>query len=166
MKVRSQILSPFAARGIALMCAAVFVASTHTAQADSTPTPTSTVTGTPPDATSPEVCVGDCGGPATVTIDEIITLVNIALGNAQPSVCAHGVPSGTDVSVAVIIQAVNNALTDCGLVCGNGSVEPGEDCDAGGTCIGGSNAGMACTAEAECLGTGVCMGGRACGCGL
>jgi polymorphic membrane protein len=111
------------------------------------------------DAFSPEACVGDCNGTGSATIDELITLVNIALGTAQPSACPHGIPSGTDVTVAVIIQAVNNALIGCGFVCGNGSVEPGEDCDDGGTCIGGSNAGMACTAEAECLGTGVCMGG-------
>jgi predicted outer membrane repeat protein len=111
------------------------------------------------DATPPEVCVGDCGGTGSVTIDEIITQVNIALGNAQPSACPHGVPSGTNVTVEVIIQAVNNALSGCGLVCGNGSVEPGEDCDDGGTCIGSSNAGTACTAETECLGTGVCVAG-------
>jgi len=107
----------------------------------------------------PAGCVGDCNADGAVTITELITLVNIALGNVQPSACAHGVPSGTDVTVAVIIQAVNNALNGCGLACGNGSVEPGEDCDDGGTCIGGPNAGTACTAEAECLGTGVCIGG-------
>ena len=33
MKVRSHILSPSVARGIAVMCAAVFVASAHPAQA-------------------------------------------------------------------------------------------------------------------------------------
>ena len=48
-----------------------------------------------------------------MTVDEIITLVNIALGNAQPSACAHGVPSGADVDVTMIIQAVNNALNGC-----------------------------------------------------
>jgi len=48
-----------------------------------------------------------------VTIDEIITLVNIALGTAQTSACPHGVPSGADVDVALIIRAVNVALTGC-----------------------------------------------------
>ena len=105
------------------------------------------------------VCVGDCDANGSVTVDGIITLVNIALGNAPPSACAHGMVNGTEVTVAVIIQAVNNALSGCGLVCGNGITEPGEDCDDGGTCIGGPNAGSACTAEAQCLGTGVCMGG-------
>ena len=103
-------------------------------------------------------CVGDCNGNGAVTIDELISTVNIALGNAQPAACVHGVLSGISVTVAVIIQAVNNALTGCTSVCGNARVEPGADCDDGGTCIG-SNARTACTAEAECLGTGVCMGG-------
>ncbi len=44
-------------------------------------------------------------------------------------------------------------------VCGNGIVEAGEDCDDGGTCIGGSNAGTHCTAESDCQGNGVCLGG-------
>jgi hypothetical protein len=48
-----------------------------------------------------------------VAVDDIIVLVNIALGTAQPSVCAHGVPSGAAVDVALIIQAVNNALDGC-----------------------------------------------------
>ena len=59
--------------------------------------------------------VGDCNSDGQVTIDELITLVNIALGNAQPSACPHGVPSGAEVNVALIIQAVNNALTGCTL---------------------------------------------------
>src|SRR5262249_24351009 len=33
--------------------------------------------------------------------------------------------------------------------CGNGVVEPGEDCDNGGTCVGGTNAGTHCTAESQ-----------------
>jgi cysteine-rich repeat protein len=66
------------------------------------------------DAVSPEPCVGDCDGTGSVTIAEIITLVNIALGTTQPSACPHGVPSGADVDVALVIQAVSVALTGCG----------------------------------------------------
>lgn len=46
--------------------------------------------------------------------------------------------------------------------CGNGIVEPGEDCDNGGICIGGNRAGSACTADAICGGDaqpGVCLAG-------
>src|SRR5205814_200215 len=43
--------------------------------------------------------------------------------------------------------------------CGNGVVDAGEECDDGGTCLGGSNAGTHCTAESQCIGNGVCIGG-------
>jgi len=60
-------------------------------------------------------CAGDCNDGSGVTVDEIITLVNIALGIAQPSTCLHGVPTGAQVDIAMIIQAVNNALHGCGV---------------------------------------------------
>ncbi len=60
-------------------------------------------------------CVGDCTGTQTVAVNDVITLVNIALGNAQPAACSNGgLPLGGDVNVAVIIQAVKNALNGCG----------------------------------------------------
>ena len=62
----------------------------------------------------PPSCVGDCEGADTVAINDLITLVNIALGTAQPSACPNGgLPLGGEVDVAVIIQAVNNALNGC-----------------------------------------------------
>ncbi len=66
------------------------------------------------DAFSPEACTGDCGGTGSVTVDEIMTLVNIALGNVEAPACPHGVPSGAEVNVALIIQAVNVALSGWG----------------------------------------------------
>jgi hypothetical protein len=68
------------------------------------PTPTPTQIG----------CVGDCDGSGSVTVNKIIVLVNIALGSAQPSACPDGIPSGSEVNVALIIQAVNHALNGCG----------------------------------------------------
>jgi len=65
------------------------------------------------DATAP-LCSGDCDGKGTVTVDEPLTLVNIALGNAQPSACPDGVPNGADVNIVLILTAVNNALNGCG----------------------------------------------------
>jgi photosystem II stability/assembly factor-like uncharacterized protein len=59
-------------------------------------------------------CAGDCDANTTVTVDEILTLVNIALGNAQPSACPSGIPSATEVDLALILQAVHNALNRCG----------------------------------------------------
>jgi len=61
----------------------------------------------------PPCDVGDCNSDGQVTIDELLSLVNIALGNAQ-SACPHGVPSGADVDVAFIIHAVNAAAGGCG----------------------------------------------------
>ena len=67
------------------------------------------------DSPGPPSCnVGDCNNDGQVTIDELLTLANMALGNAQPSVCPHGAPGGTEVGIALILQAVNNALTGCG----------------------------------------------------
>jgi photosystem II stability/assembly factor-like uncharacterized protein len=59
-------------------------------------------------------CIGDCSSTSSVAVNDIVTLVNIALGTLQPSACAGGVPSGAEVTVALIIQAVNNALSGCG----------------------------------------------------
>ncbi len=44
-------------------------------------------------------------------------------------------------------------------VCGDGVVSGDEECDDGGICTGGNNAGQACTAESDCTGNGVCFGG-------
>jgi hypothetical protein len=39
--------------------------------------------------------------------------MNIVLGNALASACPHGVPDGGVVDIALLIQAVNNALGEC-----------------------------------------------------
>ena len=65
-------------------------------------------------ASAPAACTGDCEGSGSVTINGIISLVNIALGYAQPAACPCGVPLGGSVDIALIIQAVNNALDGCG----------------------------------------------------
>lgn len=63
---------------------------------------------------APAVCVGDCNSSGDVTVNEIITLVNLALGNGSVSECLAGDAdhSGT-VTVNEIIVAVNNALAGC-----------------------------------------------------
>ncbi|HYD48764.1 MAG TPA: hypothetical protein VEB21_10470 [Terriglobales bacterium] len=59
-------------------------------------------------------CVGDCDGNGAVTVDEIITMVNIALGNVNLSQCTAG-DSNQDGQVTVdeIVTSVNNALFGC-----------------------------------------------------
>jgi hypothetical protein len=63
---------------------------------------------------SAQTCVGDCSGDNSVTVDEIVTMVNIALGTANVATCLAGDPSGdSQVTVDEILQAVNNALNGC-----------------------------------------------------
>jgi ELWxxDGT repeat protein len=62
----------------------------------------------------PAACVGDCHGDGTVTVDELITGVNIALGNVALSQCvALDVDGNGAVTVNELITAVNNALSGC-----------------------------------------------------
>lgn len=82
---------------------------TYTLTASPTPSPTAI-----PTATAMTIaCVGDCGGTRSVVVNDIITLVNIALGTAPPSACPNGIPVGAEVDIALIIEAVNNALSSC-----------------------------------------------------
>ena len=69
-----------------------------------------TVTPTP----TPSPCVGDCHYNGTVTVDEILTMVNIALGNLQISDCLAGDANDDgQITVDEILTAVNNALNGC-----------------------------------------------------
>jgi hypothetical protein len=84
--------------------------ATPTATATESPTVTSTATTT---ATVPAVCAGDCGADAAVSIDELISLVNIALGLASAETCPHGIPDGATVDIALLVRAVGSALNSC-----------------------------------------------------
>jgi predicted outer membrane repeat protein len=65
----------------------------------------------PPQATP---CLGDCDGLNGVTVDEIITLVNVALGTSQLSTCAAGDTNHDgQITIDEILTAVNNALNGC-----------------------------------------------------
>jgi hypothetical protein len=70
------------------------------------PTPTPTV--------AAGTCIGDCNGDRQVTVNELIQMVNIALGNAEVSTCLAGDPNGDgDIAVNEIVAGVNNALNGC-----------------------------------------------------
>lgn len=76
------------------------------------PVPTATVGG--PSPTPGQGCVGDCDGNGTVTVDEIVTMVNVALGTQSVSNCPPGDPSGDgSVTVDEILTAIQNALAGC-----------------------------------------------------
>jgi plastocyanin len=77
--------------------------------------PTTTASPTPTPASTQILCVGDCDRNGAVTIDELITMVNIALGNTPLSACTAGDADGSgDITINEIIAAVNSALNGCG----------------------------------------------------
>ena len=85
-----------------------------------TPTPTSTATPTPtPTPTlgpspTPGPCYGDCDHSGTVTVDELVKGVNIALGNLAPDECPAFNCNGTGkVTVDCLVKSVNAALNGC-----------------------------------------------------
>ena len=60
------------------------------------------------------MCIGDCSGDVSVTIDETLETVTIALGNASPSDCAAAdADHDGRVTVDEILTAVYNALHGC-----------------------------------------------------
>jgi hypothetical protein len=76
-----------------------------------TPTPVATATATP---TAPASCAGDCDGSGAVTVNEIVTLVAIALEQSPMDSCAVGNTDGNQlISIDEVLTAVNRALTGC-----------------------------------------------------
>jgi hypothetical protein len=76
------------------------------------PTPTPSVTPTvTPGAVS---CLGDCGGDGLVTVDELLKMVNIALGLAAIENCLAGDANDDgQITIDELVSAVNHALTGC-----------------------------------------------------
>jgi hypothetical protein len=83
---------------------------TPTPRPTSTPTPTRTLrpTGTP------RACVGDCTGDGQVEVDELITGVNLVLGQLPVAACTAGYRS-SQPEVSDLLAAVYNALYGCHL---------------------------------------------------
>jgi len=124
-------------------------------------------------------CIGDCGNSGQVTVDEILTMVNIALGNASVSECETGDTDGHgQITVDEILAAVNNALTGCvtltpeeACIASGGSVSTDLCCASVGnfpnTCsIGPCGCSPASSHEVQvCLcGTGKCFAEASLGC--
>lgn len=113
-------------------------------------------------------CTGDCDGRDGVTVDEIVRVAAILLGDVALGTCpmADGNADGV-VAIDDVIAAVNSAGDErCSeepgtAVCGNGFVEDPEECDEGGICIGGATAGTTCTSDDACGADqpGACDGG-------
>ena len=63
---------------------------------------------------SAQVCVGDCNQSRTVTVDELVTGVDIALGIATLDQCsAFDCNGNQEVTVDCLVKAVNAALNGC-----------------------------------------------------
>ena len=92
-------------------------AATPTANATTPGLPSATPTASAPPQT---FCVGDCDQNGTVTIDELITGVNIALGVASLSACP-GIDCDDSATVTVdcLVRAVDSALNGCLAGSGN-----------------------------------------------
>ena len=59
-------------------------------------------------------CIGDCHSDGKVTIDELVVMVKIALGEALPTACEPGDHNGDSrITVDELVAAVNNALNGC-----------------------------------------------------
>jgi hypothetical protein len=82
-------------------------------------------------------CAGDCGDDGQVTVDEILIMVNIALGNLDVSQCQGGDANHDgQITIDEILTAVNNALNGCttpeeqGCVASGGTVTTAMGCAA------------------------------------
>jgi len=121
------------------------------------------VTAMRPSATR-ALCAGDCNGNHEVTIDDIGKMVNVALAAFTVSACQAGdLNRSGGITIDEIILAIGHALTACPPpngtgACGDGELDTAsdEECDNAGVCMGGTNAGTFCQADASCEGDGVC----------
>jgi hypothetical protein len=85
--------------------------ATPTASATATATASATLLST---LTPTPACAGDCNGSGEVSVPELVTLVNVALGNADPAACAAGDRNHDgQITVNEIVAAVTAALVGC-----------------------------------------------------
>lgn len=81
-----------------------------------TPTRTSGVGPSPTPTRTPEAsgCAGDCDGSGSVVINELVRMVNIALGSLPVSQCTAGDGNADGmITISELIAAVNRALNGC-----------------------------------------------------
>jgi DNA-binding beta-propeller fold protein YncE len=105
----------------------------RSATSAASPTPTATPTAIPP------ACAGDCNRDGAVTVDEVVTLVAIALGHALLHTCPGGDANGDGaISVDDILGAVHRAMVGCHSDC------RATGCPLGTTC-------ECCCGSWECL---------------
>ncbi len=117
------------------------------------PVPTGTPAPTPTlQPFLPPLCIGDCNGDGAVTIDELITGIDMALGSAVPdrctAFCFTGCGPGPHVrppSVVCLTRGVSYALDGCPTSCATD-----EDCDPGNPCAVRQCTPRGCLYECAC----------------
>jgi hypothetical protein len=82
------------------------------------PAPTATPTGTrrptPTPTVGPITCAGDCDGGGSVTVDEILTMTNVALEVSARAECFAGDTDGDfQITVDEILKGIFHALNGC-----------------------------------------------------
>ena len=60
-------------------------------------------------------CVGDCNGDGEVTVNELVAMVNSALGPRRRLACAGDANGDGQITINEIVAGVNNALNGCGV---------------------------------------------------
>jgi hypothetical protein len=77
-------------------------------------TPTATPSPAPARTTGPRACVGDCDKSGTVTVNELVTGVDMALGTLPLEACPQFDANG-DLTVEIdeLVAAVDDALRGC-----------------------------------------------------
>lgn len=68
----------------------------------------------PDDTPSPAICAGDCGADGVVTVGDLVTIVNVALGSMTMSSCSACDQDGSgEATVDEVVLAVDAALRGC-----------------------------------------------------
>lgn len=92
----------------------VVPSETPTASPTHTTAPSDTPTATPSPTPPAPACAGDCDLDDEVTIAELLSMVNIALGSAAVETCAAGdTNQDGEVTIDEILRAVSRALGSC-----------------------------------------------------
>jgi len=88
--------------------------STRTPTSSPTPPATPSPSDTPSPSPTPCACVGDCGGTGSVTIEDLLKMINVALGSEEVFTCESGDQNrDSDITIDEILLAVANALNGC-----------------------------------------------------
>ncbi|MFI5367239.1 MAG: hypothetical protein ACHQ4J_16635 [Candidatus Binatia bacterium] len=109
-------------------------------------------------------CVGDCNHNNTVTVDEILTMVGIALTSESAAACAAAdANNDRTITVDEILAAVSNALNGCNGASATPTPTPVPGCQSDADCTNPTYPN--CGPDGGCWShpcSDVCSGGQSC----